>query len=368
MKVLIVGNGGFGNVDGKYTVNKHTAQFTEELNELGLDVGFLQFEVIIRANAGLQDCSLTESISVYSMMLEQEKGKFRKIFSYFKMLLLVIKTILQYDFIYIFYPGHVPLMASAVCMLLGKNYGLYVRGQHDLETKLGRLIVKRAEFCLTVSDLLKEQLLKNNNNCETIAPMIDFSKKDILLNREYSKDGITRCLFVGRVELRKGIYDLVDAIEVLNRETDNLHFDIAGGGDSFDEIKESMKGYSNITFYGQVSEKEQLLALYRQADLFIFPSHDEGFPRVLYEAMMARTPVVTTMVGGIGGFMKDHHNCLAIEPKNPESIVSAVEEILDSEELRSKLVEQATLDVLKLFDGTRKKHSELLLNQLEVLL
>jgi len=367
MKILIIGNGAIGKINGKYSVNKHTAQFAEELIDSGISTGFLQFEEIIPINAGLQDYLLSESIPVHAIPQEKSRGKLGKVLSYVKMTFLMIKTIVKYDFIYIFYPGHVPVLASFVSILLGKMYGLYIRGQHNLDTKMGSFIIKRAQFCLTVSDLLKEQLLTNNTNCETIAPMIDFSKKDILLDRKYSSDGITRCLFVGRVELRKGIHDLIDAIKVLNKKTDNLHFDIVGGGDSFNELSERFKDSSNVLFRGQVSDTQELLEMYRQADLFIFPSHDEGFPRVLYEAMMARVPVVTTMVGGIGGFMKDNHNCLAIEAQNSQSIVKAVEEMLDSKELREKLVNQATEDVLKLFDGTRKKHSKLLIKKLETM-
>jgi glycosyltransferase involved in cell wall biosynthesis len=230
---------------------------------------------------------------------------------------------------------------------------------------LGKFLVRHAAFCLTVSDLLKEQLLKDNNNCETIAPMIDFSKNDILTDRNYSNDGVVRCLFVGRVEYRKGIYDLMEAIEILNDQRDDLHFDIVGGGDSFSDLSERFKEIDNVCFKGQISDTNELLAMYRQADLFIFPSHDEGFPRVLYEAMMARVPVITTMVGGIGGFMKDRHNCIAIEAQNPGSIVKAVNEMIDSENLKMQLVNQATQDVLTLFDGSRIKHSKLLINKLE---
>lgn len=364
MKILIIGNGVIGNINGKYSVNKHTAQFCKELIVSGYNIGFLQFEEIILKNAGLQDFTLDNSTKIHTLPRKKEK---KKIFSYLSMVRLISTTLKQYDFVYIFYPGYVPTLASLISITLGRKYGLYIRGQHNLDTKLGKYIIKKAEFCLTVSDLLKGSLLKSNTNSEVIAPMIDFSKKDILLERVYSQDGIVRCLFVGRVELRKGIFDLMEAIEVLSKKYDFLHFDIVGGGDSFETLKEKMKDYSNVTFHGQVSEKEALLAMYRQADLFIFPSHDEGFPRVLYEAMMASTPVITTMVGGIGGFMKDQHNCLSIESENSESIVSAVEEMFGSDALRVKLTEQATKDVLKLFDGTRKKHSELLLNQLEAL-
>jgi len=363
MKILIIGNGAISNSNEKYTVNKHTAKFTEELLSKGVDIGFLQFEEKILENRGLQDSTLNENIKIFS--LEAPKEKLKKIISYIKMVFLIKKTIKKYDFIYIFYPGHVPVITSILSKILGKKYGLYIRGQHNLTTKVGGFIIKHAEFCLTVSDLLKTELLIKNNNCETIAPMIDFSKKDILSSREYSKDNILRCLFVGRVEFRKGIYDLIEAIKILNKKQNNLHFDIVGGGDSFNELSNQFKNIKNVNFIGQISDKTELLAMYRQADLFIFPSHDEGFPRVLYEAMMARVPVLTTMVGGIGGFMKDHHNCIAINAQNPDSIVNGVIEIINSKELKMNIVDQATEDVKKLFNGTREKHSVLLINKLE---
>jgi glycosyltransferase involved in cell wall biosynthesis len=366
MKILIIGNGAIGNVEGKYSVNKHTAKFAEELLASNFDVGFLQSKEIIQKNVGLQDYPLDKNITIHTITQNTSKGKIRKILFYLSMSVLTIKTILQYDFIYIFYPGHIPVISSLASIIFRKKYALYVRGQYGLDTKLGIFIIKRAKFCLTVSDLLKEKLLYHNDNTAMIAPMIDFSKKDILIDRNYSNDGIVRCLFVGRIELRKGIYDLMNAIRVLNDQRDDLHFDIVGGGDNFNELTERFKEVENVCFKGQISETKELLDMYRQADLFIFPSHDEGFPRVLYEAMMARVPVITTMVGGIGGFMKDHHSCLAIESQSSESIVRAVKEMLDSTELRMKLVNQATQDVLILFDGTRKKHSELLINQVEV--
>jgi len=365
MKILIIGNGFIGRNDSKYYVNKHTSKFCNELIENNFKVGFLQFNKRLNKNADLLDSPLDNHIEVHTISSDKYKSTIGKLFSYIVISILTIKTILKYDFIYIFYPGHVPVLAAIVSILLRIKYGLYIRGQHNIETTIGKYVIKKANFCLTVSDLLKEQILINNKYVDVIAPMIDFSKKDILLNRNYSEDGKLRFLFVGRIELRKGIFDLLHAIKQLNNKYDNLHFDIVGGGESFGKIKNEFKEFSNIVMRGQISDKEELLHIYKHSDIFIFPSHDEGFPRVLYEAMMLRLPVITTMVGGIGGFMKDYHNCLAIESQNYHSIVEVVEKIIDDEELRTKLLEQATEDMLKLFDGSREKHSLLLINKLE---
>jgi glycosyltransferase involved in cell wall biosynthesis len=364
MKILIIGNGSIGNINNKYYVSKHTANFCKELVNANLEVGFFQFNKILDKDTDLLDSLLDDNIKIHSISNTNQQGKLSKLFSYILMCILTIRTILKYDFIYIFYPGHIPIIASFMSILFRKNFALYIRGQHNIETSIGKYIINKARFCLTVSDLLKEQISINNKNVEVIAPMIDFSKDDILLNRSYSDDGKLRCLFVGRIEFRKGIYDLLSAIEFLNTKYDYLHFDIVGGGDSFDKIKDDMKDVLNVTLHGQISDKQELSNMYKKSDIFIFPSHDEGFPRVLYEAMMLRVPIITTMVGGIGGFMKDKHNCLSIQSQNYKSIVATIDEMINND-TRPKLVNQATQDILKLFEGNRKKHSLLLMNKLE---
>jgi len=196
--------------------------------------------------------------------------------------------------------------------------------------------------------------------------MMDFSKTDILRERQsYNKNNKINCLFVGRIESRKGVYELVQAIEILNKKRDDMTFTFVGGGQSFDELVLRFANSNNVFFLGNISNKEKLLSIYRGADLFIFPSHDEGFPRVLYEAMMAKIPIITTLVGGIGGLMKDNYNCKVINVRDPESIVQKVEELVSSKTLQKRLVEQATKDILEVFDGSRKEHSELLLSNLK---
>lgn len=364
MKVLVVGNGAIAKNKGVYYVNKHTSNFLKELVEAGNEVGLLQSEEIIDTNMGLQNSPLDSRINIHTKFMTKKMGKFKKILFYLSMIELLKDNINNYDFIYIFYPGHVPVMAAFISRFFQKKYGLYVRGQQNLKTKIGKSIIRNSQFCLTVSPLLEKQLLNDNSDVAVIAPMIDFSKNDILNERLYSDNGYVQCLFVGRIELRKGIYDLMKAIDMLNTSSNDFRFNIVGGGESFFELSNEYENVDNVNFLGQISNTNELLAMYRQADLFIFPSHDEGFPRVLYEAMMARVPIITTMVGGIGGFMKNNHNCLAIEPERPDSIVRAVNQMLRSKTLKEKLVENATRDVLKLFDGSKKRHSKLLVTKL----
>lgn len=361
-KILIIGNGAISKLNNKLLINKHTAHFCEELYDNNLEVGFLQFENKIKENEGLQDYELKSFVKVHSIK-NIVSSKLNKIMSYIKIFLLTIFTVKKYDFVYIFYPGHVPKIVALICILFNKKYALYVRGDFNINSKINNYIVKKSSFILTVSDLLKNKLSLTNKDIDVIAPMMDFSKNDILTKKENSNDKIN-CLFVGRLEYAKGIFELIEAIKLINKKHSNIEFNIVGGGDSFEKIKEKSKDISNIKLLGQIANKEELLKKYREADIFILPTHFEGFPRVLYEAMMSRVAIITTLVGGIGGLMRNEHNCLSIEVLNPKSIENAVDKLILNSELKKSIVDQATKDIQELFNGKRKKHLDLLLENI----
>ena len=184
--------------------------------------------------------------------------------------------------------------------------------------------------------------------------------------KKENKNEKINCLFVGRVEYAKGIYELIEAIKLINKKHLNIEFNIVGGGDAFEEIEELSKSIPNINLLGQIANKEELLLKYRDADIFILPTHFEGFPRVLYEAMMSRVAVITTIVGGIGGIMKNNHNCLSIDVLNPQSIEKAVSKLINEKEMKNSIINQATKDIQQLFNGKRKKHLYLLLEHIGV--
>jgi glycosyltransferase involved in cell wall biosynthesis len=86
-----------------------------------------------------------------------------------------------------------------------------------------------------------------------------------------------------------------------------------------------------------VNDDELLGRYYREADLFCLPSHDEGFPRVLYEAMLHGTPIVTTFVGSISSVMEDSLNCLRVDVRSPVALADTIERTLRSPDLRKRL-------------------------------
>ena len=365
MKILIIGNGGIGNIDGISYVNKHTASFCEELVVEKFDVAFLQFATKMISSGGQQDATFNKNIQLYTLLLKNDQNNMNKVFSYIKMNFLLIKTLRKYDFIYIFHPGHVPSLAISLCNLMQIDYALYVRGAYNTSSKLEKIFIKNAKFILTVSQFLKDQLLELNSDVEIISPMIDFTAKDIVTDKKDVTLGTTKCLFVGRIEKRKGIFVLAEVIKQLSKNGLNFSFDIVGSGEDLKSLTSVLRSYENVTIHGQVSDKAKLFSLYQHADMFIFPTYyPEGFPRVIYEAMIAGTPIITTNAGGIGGMMKDEYNCLIVEQNNVDSLYLAITKLNESSSLKERIVTQSTRDVSAILNGGREKHSKLVIDKI----
>jgi glycosyltransferase involved in cell wall biosynthesis len=84
-------------------------------------------------------------------------------------------------------------------------------------------------------------------------------------------------------------------------------------------------------------DHDALVDLYRGADVFMFPSHYEGFGLALVEAMAARLPIVTTPVGVAEDALVDGESALFVPKRDPSAIVDAVERLMRDDDLRSRV-------------------------------
>jgi len=93
---------------------------------------------------------------------------------------------------------------------------------------------------------------------------------------------------------------------------------------------------SNVRFFGFVPELT-LVALYKTADVFVFPSLYEGFGLPPLEAMANGTPVVTSNISSLPEVVGDA--ALTVDPYNIDDIAVAVRRILSEPELRARLID-----------------------------
>jgi len=160
-------------------------------------------------------------------------------------------------------------------------------------------------------------------------------------------------LYVGRLDHRKGIVDLVNATQILKENTETKLV-IVGKGHLYKDIKAIIlkNNLNNVELLGHVSW-ERLLYLYRNAEVFIFPSHYEGLPTVVLEAMASGLPIVASDIPAHRDVIIDGYNGLLSKTGSPESIAEKVLILLEDEKLQRKLGRNARKTILRKFTWDR---------------
>jgi glycosyltransferase involved in cell wall biosynthesis len=146
-------------------------------------------------------------------------------------------------------------------------------------------------------------------------------------------------LYVGWITEEKGMIDLLDAIPLVLAGTNaTVRFRLVGpafGRESFWQQEIDRRGIREATnLCGPLSAGDDLLAEYRGADVFVFPSHVEGFPVALIEAVASALPCVATAVGGVADILDGGRVGKIVPPSRPRALAAALLEFLADPDLR----------------------------------
>jgi len=150
-------------------------------------------------------------------------------------------------------------------------------------------------------------------------------------------------LSVGRLSREKGHVDLIRALGRLRRQwpRDEFHLLIVGEGPERSRIEAARaeEGLGDrITLTGL---RGDVGAYYSIADLVVMPSHSEGSPNALLEAMIAGAAVVATRAGGIPEIVVHEESAILVETGDPEGMATAIHRLLHDPEKRRQLAEKA---------------------------
>ena len=157
---------------------------------------------------------------------------------------------------------------------------------------------------------------------------------------------------VARLSDVKGQDILVHAFkEVLNKRDDVICL-LVGEGKLEGMLKElisSLNIEEDVLIIPVVNETRDFLHLF---DVSVMPSRQEGLGLSIIEAQASSCPVVASRVGGIPTLIDHEITGLLAEPENPKDFADKIIQMLDSDELRNRMVEQALANVKEKFDAT----------------
>lgn len=158
-------------------------------------------------------------------------------------------------------------------------------------------------------------------------------------------------IFVGRLEVNKGISLLLEAVKLL---VINYHLSIkcliVGDGPLKKYLKFKIKNFKlqdNVLLYGWAKNFQEIAELMNKSKILAMSSYNEGGPRVVVEAMACGVPVLATNVGLMPDFVGE--NAIKIIDWDAEDISQKVKNILENGNERAKMI-VAGLEISKQFE------------------
>ncbi len=231
---------------------------------------------------------------------------------------------------------------------------------------IGRFALSKADMIVAVSGFIRERLSAVAGIGKELITVVPMGADDSLFAASSIGRGDGKSLlFVGRLEEKKGVFYLIEAMKrVLQRYPDAV-LKIVGDGTQRERLERltSEKGLSErVTFAGAV-EHSRLPLLFAESTVFVAPSVNldddvEGLPVILLESIASGVPVVTTDAGGITDIIEDRVTGVLVPQRDAERLALGIMELLDDGKLREEISQRALARLRELFiwDAVAKKY------------
>ncbi len=203
--------------------------------------------------------------------------------------------------------------------------------------KLTRAALRDADFVTTVSADLAKTAIKLGANPATTQPILNGCDTTIFHPAARAAARVTLgldptediVLYVGRLDVRKGLVELIEAAAVLQQHRPNLRCYLIGDGPDRPRIHEAIAAANAAAFViiKPPVDTAAIATWMAASNLVTLPSYNEGCPNVVVEALAAGRPVVATRVGGIPELVDD--TCGRLVPVREVSpLTEALDQVL----------------------------------------
>jgi glycosyltransferase involved in cell wall biosynthesis len=206
-----------------------------------------------------------------------------------------------------------------------------------LYQQLDRWSLRRPDRIVTLCKPFAQQLVSKGIAIEKIsilsnavqsAPEVSSAKVDGLRKDLNIAPDELVVLSVGRLSAEKGHADLIRAVAMSVKLHPELRLRLVLVGDGPEKPQLQVLAAElmcPVTFAGHQSD---VFVYYRLCAVFVLPSHSEGSPLVLLEAMSVAKPIVATAVGGVPEMIEDGTSGLLVEPGKPIELAECLFRVL----------------------------------------
>lgn len=301
-------------------------------------------------------------------VMYKESNSLFKAISYLKHYIMVFLRLLSnnYDFIYVHYASlNAPpillakLLKKSITIVTNIHGSDVVPGsklQQKL-TKLTKMIVIKSDLTIVPSEYYKGIIADKfdvSRNRLKVSPSGGINR-DVFYPQHQEKNVTSPVIgYVGRIDEGKGWYELLHAFSKFSQKStyEQSKLIMVGHGkdsDRRDELIKKLSLQDKVITKPLLSQKE-LLSIYNEIDVFVFPSHRESLGLVGLEAMACGTPVIGSDIGGIKSYLKHGYNGLLTETGSSESIYEQLVNYFNLEQSEVELMRSNALKTAESYE------------------
>ncbi len=247
--------------------------------------------------------------------------------------------------------------------ITGLGTGFQSDGIKKILIYMYRKALRNANVIFCENESIKDEFVKDkiadcNKICVLHGAGVNLER---FYYQEYPKDtNVFNFLFVGRVMREKGINEVIESIERLNKEGKQCILTILGSLE--EDYSEIVKNNKHIRFEGWQSDIRPFIA---ETHCFVLPSYHEGMANTNLECAASGRPVITTNIPGCREAVINEVSGLLCKPKDVDSLYDAMKTIMQmSNEQRKNMGLAGRKHVESVFDKT--KVVETTINQLHI--
>lgn len=257
----------------------------------------------------------------------------------------------KYDVMHVLSTAGYGFFRNTVHIVLANMAGVktvfHLLGQiDDMYRDAGPFLRHVISFCLTRADvhIVQSPLLAEFLRGITKRPVYSvFNGVDTELlaspgGYAHSSGDTVEVVTVAYLGYQKGIFDILKVARAVRDTLPDVRFTFVGGGEveKFKNLAENHGVSDRVRFLGRVDDSIRLQML-QSSDIFLLPSHAEGQPIALLEAMAAGLPVISTPVGSIKEVVKEGTNGFLCNPGDISAISSHLGTLVSAPSLREQM-------------------------------
>lgn len=237
---------------------------------------------------------------------------------------------------------------AIICIVTGKPFILHAHGCEFHEfydplppgmQKLITAIFRRSAYLIALSDSWRKYYVET---CHLAPEQVVVLNNPVALPEQWQKPepvGRLKFVFLGKINKRKGIFDLLTAFAHLEpRYRNQVELVLAGSGEveQAQDLVTQLGIQDQIVFLGWIDQqqRDQLLA---ESDVMLLPSYNEGLPMAILEAMSWGLAIITTPVGGIPEVIENDKTGLLVTPGSILELTTAMQSLIENPAFRLSL-------------------------------